>query len=247
MACPNIFTTKHLTKSTTSLPNFTKHNSFFNEPPELIENQQRNTEKPFSLNESKVGNSCQKAGEVEKNCGYVELSDGCLDDIDTDSILDEEIEQGIDSIMGDSNSIQENIEYDLNKTCYGYPIGLGFGVRNGVRALRNDNERNWWCSPMVDVMNISQAVVEGDCEKLLVGKKNKNTKKKKKVVELMKSEPEFEHLSIGNGHRLMLRLDYDGVMNAWTDKGLPLPEEISSSTSPGGDIRVSYLLLTVLL
>ncbi|KAK1420875.1 hypothetical protein QVD17_22805 [Tagetes erecta] len=44
-------------------------------------------------------------------------------------------------------------------------------------------------------------------------------------------------MSPGNGERLELKLDYDGVLEEWGDKGLPLPEEISPSSSPGVDIQ----------
>ena len=56
----------------------------------------------------------QSAGEIKSNCVSVELSDGGLDDFDTQSLLDEEIEQGIDSIMGESNLILVNDEIPLS-------------------------------------------------------------------------------------------------------------------------------------
>ncbi|KAI3513992.1 hypothetical protein L1887_12297 [Cichorium endivia] len=243
MACPNIFNAKHLTKRTNKVPTFTKqHCDLFNEPPELIlpfrviENsgfllRQRIAEEPCMLVEPKV----QSAGEIESNFVSVELSDSCLDDFDTQSILDEEIEQGIDSIMGDSNPVPVNdesndiISTDVN-TCHGYPMGLGLEARNGVKALRNGDEGDWWSFPMVDMVNITPAPPV-KCEKSPVGKK----KKKKKVEELMRTE--HGNFNSRNGQRLMLKLNYDAVENAWSDRGSPLPEEISQSVSLGDDVH----------
>lgn len=246
MACPNIFTSKNIPKFTTY------HNSFFNKSPELIsvfpmiENpgfliRPKSMEKPCFLIESKEANLGQNGGEIESKCVYEEMGDECLDDFDTESILDEEIEQGIDSIMGESNLIKEkdSIRNDVNNTCYGYPMGLGFGVRNGVRALRKCGDGNWSNLPMVDVGSITPRAVE----KLGVGKKTK----KKKLEELMKSGSGFRHgnenlsREMESGHGLGLKLDYDAVLNAWSDKGSPLPEEIPSSSSSRGDVHVSIV------
>ncbi|KAL8191548.1 hypothetical protein R6Q57_028279 [Mikania cordata] len=262
MASPNIFKIKHLSKRTSNPFKFIKNQyNFFNEPPELIspvpliENsgfllRQRIMNKPCSSTDLKFSSSCQIAGEIESITVSSEISDGCLDDFNTESILIEEIEQGIDSIMRDSQPISEkyessdNLAYDF-KIEYDYPMGLGFGVRNGVRALKKADHRNWWKFPMVDVVNTSPAVTE-KCEKYQVG-----NKKKKKVEELGKSESGFRHrnfnsgdmnLNSGNEQRIGLKLDYDGVLNGWADKGLPVPEEISPSSSPASDINVSFNL-----
>ncbi|XP_071725423.1 protein CHLOROPLAST IMPORT APPARATUS 2-like [Rutidosis leptorrhynchoides] len=240
MACPNIFNTKHLIKKPTNLPKFTKHQPhFFDEPPELIETSEyplrrQIAENPCSLTESKITTLCQNTQEIELNCDCVELKDECLDEFDTESILDEEIEQGIDSIMGESNSVIDNNKEPNDVIAYGYPIGLGFGMRNGVRALKNCDDRNWWCFPMVDV----SPAVNGKFEKSLVGKK-----KKKKVEELMESELGFNSWGIDNfskgiqsEKRLVLKLDYDDVLNDWSGNWSPVPEEIWHKAPTGGDI-----------
>ncbi|MFS7918462.1 putative transcription factor C2C2-CO-like family [Helianthus anomalus] len=184
------------------------------------------------------------------------------DDFDTESMLDEEIEEGIDSIMGSSNSTIETRELNndscLNykpNTCYGYPLGLGFGgnlefnfgmgMKNGIRALKNGDDGNWWNFPTVNVADVSPRVAVVAPVKV---KKNPNEKKKKKkrVEELLKrSESELElefeqgnkNNGDGNGCKLLLKLNYDDVLNAWSDKGSPLPEEISGSESADGDIH----------
>lgn len=237
MACPNIFSTKHLSKRTSNQLNFTKqYADLLHEPPELIlpviESsgfllRRRNT-KPCFPPEPKI----QSPGEIESKCVSVDLSDEGLDDFDTQSLLDEEIEQGIDSIMGDSNPIlviDESNDVVSASHGYGYPMGLGLGARNGVKALRNGDEGKWWSFPMVDMVNITPAPPV-KCEKSPAAKK----KKKKKVEESLKSE----HGDFGSRkQRLLLKLNYDAVMDAWSDRGSPLPEEISQSVSPGDDIN----------
>nr|XP_043624188.1 protein CHLOROPLAST IMPORT APPARATUS 2-like [Erigeron canadensis] len=191
------------------------------------------------------------------SCNSIEL--GYQDDFDTESILDhEEIEEGIDSIMGNLNSISNdekstcvgfmNCDFDSNNTCYGYPIGLGFGgnlefkfgygLRNGVRALKNVDEGNWESFSAVNLINISSPHGSTKLKKTPV-------EKKKKVEDLMKLEPklgnpvakEESNLSLDKAPRLLLKLNYDNVLNAWSDKGSPLPEEILGPESPGGDIH----------
>ncbi|KVI01426.1 protein CHLOROPLAST IMPORT APPARATUS 2-like [Cynara cardunculus var. scolymus] len=278
IACPKVFSTKNLTKKTNNLSKFTgQHGNSLNEPPELllpfpvIENSgfllhQPIMEKPSSLFESKVASSCESPREIEyRNCNSgsdsMELCDGYQDDFDTESMLDEEIEGGIDSIMGSCNSTIQNDESTnkscLNsKTCYGYPMGLGFGgnlefnfsfgMRNGVRALKNGDDGNWWSFPTVNVVNISPPVVATAVAPAKI-KKAPVEQKKKKVEELLKmSESESgrgnlnqgeENSSPEIGSRLLLKLNYDDVLSVWSDKGSPLPEEISGSESPGGDIH----------
>ncbi|KAJ9550729.1 hypothetical protein OSB04_014774 [Centaurea solstitialis] len=123
IACPKVFSTKNLTKTTTnnnlSKFNGQNGNSLNEPPPELllpfpvIENSgfllhRPITEKPGSLFESKArsprefeyrnwnsnSNSNSGSDSMELGDGYHE------DDFDTESMLDEEIEEGIDSIMG---------------------------------------------------------------------------------------------------------------------------------------------------
>ncbi|KAI3775284.1 hypothetical protein L1987_49855 [Smallanthus sonchifolius] len=235
-ACPTIFSITKKNNKQSKPPNM--HTYLFNEPPELL--------LPFPVTERPVK---VKPREIEFNGSWnyspnsnsLELSEGCYDDFDAESILDEEIELGIDSIMGNSNSTPES-DFNYN-TCYGYPMGLGFGgnlefkfgLRNGVRALKNVDEWNW-SFPAVNVMNISPPVT--------IKSKKSPIGKKKKVEELMKLEPELripivgeENLNLENGPRLLLKLNYDKVLKAWSDKGSPLLEKISSPESPGSDIH----------
>ncbi|XP_076936716.1 protein CHLOROPLAST IMPORT APPARATUS 2-like [Bidens hawaiensis] len=207
MASPNIF-------RISNIPRFTKQHlpGFFDHPPELIMNnsggllRRQFTNKPCSLTDLKIHNSCQ----VHE----------FLDDFDAGSILNEEIEEGIDSIMGDCNSISGSHEL-IDNNCYGYPMGLGFGARNGVRALRNAGDQNRCNFTMVDVVNTSPPAVIGKC----VGKK-----KKKRVEDLMRPKSEVRRA-------LVLKLDYDAVLNDWADKESPVPKDMSHSSSSGRNIH----------
>ncbi|XP_076914399.1 protein CHLOROPLAST IMPORT APPARATUS 2-like [Bidens hawaiensis] len=224
-ACPAIFS---VTKKYTNQTEFSNpHSYLFNEPRELLL-----FEKPKEI---------EFNGRWTRSPSLSSLSEEYRDDFDTESLLDEEIGEGIDSIMGKSNSNTNTNTNSNEKSCYGYPVGLGiggylecnfgFGLRNGVRALKNVDEGNWWSYPVVNVMNVSSLAMK-KTEKCRVGKK-------KKVADLMKSVPEC---SIGdegceNGTMLMLKLDYEKVLKAWSDKGSPVPEGVSGSESPGSDIH----------
>ncbi|XP_076910656.1 protein CHLOROPLAST IMPORT APPARATUS 2-like [Bidens hawaiensis] len=250
IACPKVFSPKNVKNNNNIIPKFTKLNgNSFHDSPELlfpipmIENsgfvpRKPITEKPSSVFKPKVAGSCL---EFDSGSGLVEPSDGFEGGFDTESILDEEIELGIDSIIGSSpsHSITDNNSCSDSKTCYGYPLGLGFGgnlevnfgigMRNGIRALKNSDGGNWWGFPTLNVVNMS---APAKAKKVPVEKKNK------KVEELMK-KPELEsgHWNSSVGGKLLLKLNYNDVLKAWSDKGSPLPEEISGSASPRGDIR----------
>ncbi|KAI9392330.1 hypothetical protein POPTR_006G075200v4 [Populus trichocarpa] len=189
-AYPNIFSTKHLTKSS----KFTKpqDNSLLLDqssdlllPFRVFDNSgflihQPIQGKPSYGNESRFANftdksSCQSSGEVDFHGNSVELCDGLDEDFDAESILDEEFEEGIDSIMGHSsignemvdevpNGISSSFGGQMN-SWYGSSMGYNFGgksqyghgiaMRRGVRALRHVDEGNWWDFPIVDMLQIS--------------------------------------------------------------------------------------------
>ncbi|KAI3790503.1 hypothetical protein L2E82_03593 [Cichorium intybus] len=253
-ACPTIFSITKKNNNQSKLPK--QRSCFFNEPLELLLPFPV-TERPIKVKPSS-SIELKDRSPIEPNSESIELSEGYQDDFDTESMLDEEIEEGIDSIMGNLNSIVGGdeisnekscfgLDFDIKyNTCYGYPVGLGFGgnlefnfgfgLKNGVRALRNVDERNWCSFPAVSVMNISPPAIKTLTKTPI--------EKKKKVEELIKMESESgipilgeESLSIVNGPRLLLKLNYEKVLKAWSDKGSPLPEEMSGSESPGSDIH----------
>ncbi|KAL8189492.1 hypothetical protein R6Q57_029058 [Mikania cordata] len=243
-AFPAIFSITKRNNKQFKLPN--KHTYFFNEPPELLLPERRIKVKPREIEFNASWN-------YSLNSNSLESCEGYQDDFDAESMLDGEIEEGIDSIMGNSNSIQESVDISKERselsanfgfnynTCYGYPMGLGFGgnlefkfgfgLRNGVRALKNVDE-GCWSFPAVNVMNISPPVS--------LKSKKSPVEKKKRVEDLMKLKPELkipilgeENLSLENVPRLLLKLNYDKVMKAWSGKGSPVLEK---PESPGNDI-----------
>lgn len=215
--------------------------------------------------------SCQSSGEVDfpgtnHNSMEVQISSEFDEDFDAESIiLDEECEEGIDSIMGNVSVKKDTIESDdghdqvHNSNCwYGHPMGigfggkleLGFGMRSGMRALRQVDEGNWWNFP-IDVLQISPKFNNSN------GTGNSNRKgpseKRKKKVEKGKQQvaeskvfelPAKEENSIpkANSGELLLKLQYDDVLNAWSDKGSPFLDESLASDGQGNDVSVRFLV-----
>lgn len=286
-AYPKIFSTKHLISNPPS--KFTKKNSFFDQSPAelllpfpLIDNtfsgillHQTILEKPNSRIELKSLNSsssssssscCEKVpveNDFLGNC-----CDGYQDDFDTESMLDEEIEEGIDSIMGNL-SVENELVNEANTTttttsttattttnsscygrqissCYGYPMGLGFtgcfdfgfGMRRGVRALRQVDEGDWWRFPSVEAPTSKKVSVQKKKKKVAKLEELKDT-----ISPVENSIPqaakEEDALPEPNS-RLLLKLNYDDVLNAWSDRGVPFPDDISGSESSGNDIHVGF-------
>ncbi|KAL9377248.1 hypothetical protein Peur_031368 [Populus x canadensis] len=314
-AYPNVFSSKHLTKSS----KFTKphdNSILLDQSPDLLlplrvfDNSgfllhQPIQEKPRFGNESKVANlrdksSCQSSGEVDFHGNSMELCDGFDEEFDAESILDEEIEEGIDSIMGNlsvgnemvdevPNGISPSYGHDGGQTNSWYgnsmeynfggksQFGHGMAMRRGVRALRQVDEGNWWHFPFVDMLQISPRLNTSsttttttaaatrnangsnspDCNSIpkpkpkskLKMKSNSSSEKKKKklekvempaVVEMKNEELEEENPIKENSipqsnQRLILKLNYDNVLKAWSDRGSPFSEETMGSAE-GTDV-----------
>ncbi|GFS43776.1 chloroplast import apparatus 2 [Actinidia rufa] len=212
-------------------------------------------EKPGFRNEARIANSRQKlCGSPAENEFHSDFN--CYgDDFDAESMLDEEIEEGIDSIMGKlSVENESNVATYIGQimTCYGYPMGLGFGgkfdsglgMRIGVRPLRNVDEGDWWRFPPVDVVEISPKLNKYPAEK----KKKKKIERpvEAKIPESPKGnsipkQEEKEHsipiAKSGPPPGLLLKLNYDGVAHAWSDRGSPFSEEIPGHES---DLHVRF-------
>lgn len=133
-------------------------------------------------------------------------------EFDAESILDEEMGEGIESIMG--NPQTQTHEPLINASfCYGYPVG--YGMRRESRAMRNVEQCDWWSFPSVNINMIDLST---------------ETKKKKKKVE--QEEMEIKNSDPNAG--LLLKLNYDAVLHAWSDKDSPFPGD---SDSAGNDVR----------
>ncbi|KAK2646391.1 hypothetical protein Ddye_021586 [Dipteronia dyeriana] len=219
---PNIFSTKNLKNPT----KFTKpHDYFFDETAEILlpfreinssgflPLHQPVQDKPSFRFEPKAANSVELSSEEFH------------DDFDAESILDEEIEQGIDSIMGNLSVKKESIDESNNNYWYGNPFGgkmeLGLGIRRGIRALRHVDEGNWWSFPCtVDVLQISPKLNSTATKKISSSEKKKNKAPPPNTI----------------SGELLLKLKYDDVVTAWSDKGSPFLDETLSSDALGNDV-----------
>ncbi|KAK6783879.1 hypothetical protein RDI58_017333 [Solanum bulbocastanum] len=290
---PKIFSTKHLTKPC----KFTKpHYPFSYEssdlvvPYQIVENSgfllhPPLIEKPNCVIEHKSVSSCEKPcqspGEIDsKGSSSLDVCEEFQEDFDAESILDEEIEEGvIDNIMGKlrvENEVKNesifSYSYSHSKrhqnnsggTCYGFPIGLGFEngyqhydfgiMRGGVRPLRNvDDGDNWWrYTSSVNVIDITPKFSKPPIEKKKkkverlvelrggaetssakdnsitkkTNKENSNQSIKEEVFDIPKPKSE-----------LLLKLNFDDVLNAWSDKESPFSDDIQGSDAAGNDVQ----------
>ncbi|CAN6841538.1 unnamed protein product [Brassica oleracea] len=161
------------------------------------------------------------------------------DEFDAGSILGEEVEEGIDSIMG---KLEPGINRGrrINRLSqimtmnrgfkFAENIPLGLGLRS---ALRDHNDANRWRIHTVDFDQISPRIQTVDDVKTEV---KKSKKKKKKVAAAPSTESSKEETEERSGHP-MLKLDYDGVLEAWSDKATPFPDEILGSEATGADVN----------
>ncbi|RZC56800.1 hypothetical protein C5167_015646 [Papaver somniferum] len=176
-------------------------------------------------------------------------------DFDAESILDEEMEDssiGIDSIMGNLSAIHVSTDDSHNPHQQFYTPYLGYGGYGfgGISAFRQVDDGDWWRFPTVDVMNISPNIlpklslkaITSSTPPVVVEKENKKKKKKKKKVEIVEKEELEDEIEknkeVGNSEKvevdekklnsklsLDLKLNYDDVLKAWSDRGSPFSED----------------------
>ncbi|XP_052183937.1 protein CHLOROPLAST IMPORT APPARATUS 2-like isoform X2 [Diospyros lotus] len=249
-AYPKLFSAKHLTKPFKLAK---PHESFLDEPSDLLlpfrvfENSgfllhHPIPEKPNSTMEPRIVNSCEKFCHGQMAVNPLSLCNGYQDDFDAGSILDEEMEEGgncIDSIMG--NLSVNNDSVDERTYWYGsvfpgkFEVGR-FGMRNGVRALRQVEDGDWWRFSTVNV---------GDISPRLRKPPPPAEKKKKKIEEIksVESAKEFtpavpENSVPKSNPGLLLKLNVEEVVNAWSDRGSPFSEEFpGQETASGNDLH----------
>ncbi|KAF3592723.1 hypothetical protein DY000_02027335 [Brassica cretica] len=176
-----------------------------------------------------------------------------LDDFDAESIIldDEDFEEGIDSFMGSNES---NAGECTTMPWYGSSIGfdsvtnfpLELGLRSSLREDDGDDDASLCRYPTVELEHISPRIqttttaaaladdgksdaVDSIKSKMIVTvaveKKKKTTKKS---VEDLKTEKRVS---------TFLKLDYDRVLEAWSDKESPFSDEILVSHATGIDIH----------
>ncbi|KAL0344906.1 UNVERIFIED_CONTAM: protein CHLOROPLAST IMPORT APPARATUS 2 [Sesamum radiatum] len=222
-------------------------------------------ERPNSHTEPKGSNPfekpCQSPGEINSQGSFLDVCDEYEEDFDAESILDEEIEEGIDSIMGKlsmengpmNDSSSHSYSYSsthTNTCCYGYPVGLGFDLGHGIRreltAMRNvDKGDDWWRFPSVNVGDITQKLAKTPVNKKKKNVENKSSKSarqdsfpstkpnKEQSVSTASSEESIPQPNAG----LLLKLNYNNVINAWSDKGSPFYSDSPGQESAGNDVQ----------
>ncbi|CAA7060321.1 unnamed protein product [Microthlaspi erraticum] len=191
---------------------------------------------------------------------------GIFDDFDAESILDEEIEEGIDSIMGNIESSDgvnhgesgfsgrnhQRAEEVMMNPWYGFGFAgkfkSGLGLKN---SLRDDDDVDWCRFPTVEFEQISPrieavatAAADVSQQSEVVDSSKKKKKKKKKVASPAPSSPAAELKSSENSGAkleqrvsLSLNLDYNGVLEAWSDKASPFSDEIMGLEAAGIDVH----------
>ncbi|XP_010690879.2 protein CHLOROPLAST IMPORT APPARATUS 2 isoform X2 [Beta vulgaris subsp. vulgaris] len=285
-AYPNIFSAKDICKPCKFIkPREYSSFSFEESSGELL--LPFPVEKPvFQIDSTVYGKSClNDMDEIGCQMNSSKLCDG-YEDFDTESILDEEIGEGvIDSIMGDDLSVSvegESTTCSKNGSvgpvnfCYGYPVGLGLGLglglggrfdfgfglmRGGVaKAFRQNDEGDWWRFPAVDVAEISPrfnkplpAEKKKKLEKLNI-KSSSSIPKKENSVSVPKSSSSSSKENLASSPKssstsgkensvpnfksspgVLLKLNYDEVLDAWSDRGSPFSDDIPGSEFSGTD------------
>lgn len=201
--------------------------------------------------EAKVEKPCLSPGEVSSQGNFSEICDELQGDFDAESILDEEIEEGIDSIMGNLRTDGETRYSSVQREsyCFGFPVGMGFdfgcGLRRELRAMRNVDEGDWWSFPSVNVADITHKIA-----RMPVEKKKKNSesakkssfpashKQKKETLAAAAAASSEESVPPQPTAGLQLKLNYDDVLSAWSDKGSPFSGDSPVAESAGSDVQV---------
>ncbi|XP_020697118.1 protein CHLOROPLAST IMPORT APPARATUS 2 isoform X1 [Dendrobium catenatum] len=151
---------------------------------------------------------------------YFQFQDPGSPEFDAESILGDEVEEGIDSIIGMGNlSMSSNSIKDCNFDC----LGFGFGISSNIMgALRQKDKGEWWWADVVNVKDIVPKLKETPVK----------TKKKKKEKEEGKDIADGSSAEVGILEprlRLWLKLDYDEVIKEWPS-GSPFSTSLSGET-----------------
>ncbi|KAJ4958474.1 hypothetical protein NE237_025585 [Protea cynaroides] len=172
--------------------------------------------------------SCQGPQEIDLITNSASPCDKYEEDFDAESILGEEMEEGIDSILGNISANNDSYEYSNG---YGYSNQMELGVR----ALRHVDDGDWWRFFTVHDLQISPKF-----NKVSAQQKKKKKKKKKKSEyndEVTNSGSCKDYNSTMNSG-FSLKLKYEEVLNAWSDRGSPFSDEILATDTSESDTLV---------
>ncbi|XP_074556881.1 protein CHLOROPLAST IMPORT APPARATUS 2-like [Curcuma longa] len=148
------------------------------------------------------------------------------EDFDAESILEAEVKQGIDSIIG-TLAFNTPITDAVDSLLRGFVerrIPSSFEPDFGSQwALRKRDEDEWWSSKVVPVSDITPNYKPSSPATVASQKKNKKAEKKEIVI--MASEQGKWKPALG------LKLNHEEVLRHWTDRGSVFSDRPGSSNS----------------
>ncbi|KAK4478846.1 hypothetical protein RD792_014349 [Penstemon davidsonii] len=198
---------------------------------------------------------CLSPGEITSYGNCSEVCDDFQEDFDAESILDEEIEKGIDSILGNSKIENESKDdflsnnmsnsMEMNNFSYGYPVGFegfdfGNGMRKELRGIRNVDEGDWWRFPCVNMIDINPKIDVKKKKKKKVEIKNlkeNSVSINRDMKENLASKSSGEECIPKVNAGLLLKLNYDDVLSAWSDKDSPFSGDAPAAEVVGNDVQ----------
>lgn len=176
---------------------------------------------------------------------------GFFEDFDAESILDEEIEEGIGSFMGniESNDDGESgfagrdyytIDPLAEMTTLPWHGTSSLGLRN---SLRECDDASLWRFPTVELEHISPRIQTTITAATAAADVDVNSSSKSKTVagEEKRKKQKVADSKTGQSVNPFLKLDYDGVLEAWSDKESPFSDEVLGSDAAGTDVHVRLL------
>lgn len=244
---PNIFSTK-------SSRNISKQTKLFEAFPESCSEllppfpvpgdaafliRESSPEKPAFRIEPKVKSTFEKkcTSSVRNEFQEPFSPDPLEEDFDAESILDEEVEGGIDSIMGnlnlsmnattnaDDNEESPNCDSRINpylRSLMGFfsaskfDLAFGFQFRRDMRrALRHSDDGEWWRSPTVPMQEIVPKFKTSTPS--LEKKKKKKKVEKEEVGDMQTTTTTTKQGNLKSG--LGLKLNHEEVLKAWSTHG----------------------------
>nr|GMD76145.1 protein CHLOROPLAST IMPORT APPARATUS 2-like [Ipomoea batatas] len=192
---------------------------------------------------------CGSPREIDSNSRLrFEDCDEFEEDFESESILDEEIEEGgIDSIMGKLNESNDSArEAEWMSACYGFPIGMGF------KAIKQAENGDWWRFPVASI-NVADITPKAEKSPAPATEKKKKKKKVEKPAEFRVNDKECSSSSAQSASKeessnpkvksagLLLKLNYDSVLSEWTDRPSPFSDESPCSDAAGTDVQGRFV------